>query len=135
MIGRAREGRRWTQRASDVCARDVDGTVSHNNIEAINKIKELNPIAFYNAWAMPLNAKINAQQTLAHPNRNPRAAEWRDKKNEATEVLASTKKTIVDIVNEEHVTKATMLAFFTKASSLEDKDDDEDKKPSKKQKK
>ena len=133
MIGRAREGRRWTQRASDVCARDVDGTVSHNNIEAINKIKELNPIAFYNAWAMPLNAKINAQQTLAHPN--PRTAEWLDKKTGASEVLASTEKTIVDTVNEEHVTKATILAFFTKASSLEDKDDDEDKKPSKKQKK
>ena len=39
----------------------------HNNIDAINKIKALDPIAFTKAWAVPLDLKIQAQMTLAEP--------------------------------------------------------------------
>ena len=82
----------------------------HNNIDAINKIKALDPIAFTKAWAVPLDLKIQAQMTLAEPT--PHDPKWVDKEQEANDILSKTKETVVDTVNEEHVTKATILAFF-----------------------
>ena len=82
----------------------------HNNIDAINKLKALDPIAFYNAWAVPLDLKIQAEKTLAEGWPTPRDPKWVDKKQEAKDILSKTKETVVDTVNEEHVTNATIDA-------------------------
>ena len=84
----------------------------HNNIDAINKLKALDPIAFYNAWAVPLDLKIQAEKTLAEGWPTPRDPKWVDKKQEAKDILSKTKETVIDTLNEEHVTNATIDAFF-----------------------
>jgi hypothetical protein len=84
----------------------------HNNIDAIEMLQEYDRVAFYKAWADPLNAKSKAELAL-------KTSLSASDKKQAETIIASTPTTINDTMNEKHVAKETIIAFLSKPVSFD----------------